>query len=51
MYNCALCMQWIFQIRILPFMTYRADRLANVTCVSCADKGVCRAHFTNSSFL
>ena len=28
----------------------RADQPRKVTCVSCADKSICRAHFTSSTF-
>ena len=31
-------------------MTDRADQPGKVTCVSCADKSICRAHFTSSTF-
>ena len=31
-------------------MTDRADQPGKVTCVSCADRSICRAHFTSSTF-
>ena len=31
-------------------MTDTADQPGKVTCVSCADKSICRAHFTRSTF-
>ena len=31
-------------------MTDRADQPGKVTCVSCADKSICRAHFTSQTF-
>ena len=39
-----------FLVKTLLYMTDRADQPGKVTCVSCADKSICRAHFTSSTF-